>query len=202
MLVGDAVPLVTEQHHRALFRGFEARKRDRSFGELDGDDLPAGLSLLGNPAVLVDGDPVDARAPSWSERVAVLERGPVVRCVRDRDARPDGIAGPQQGAKVRLERHPEWGYYEMVPAAVAAVAAATTDLAGSRFAGAQRARATALSSVMLVSLPAGVRSLPARGLRPLIHLHGVAQRRESVAHHMWAVRHEDMLDGQIRESAE
>lgn len=89
---------MTEQHHRALFRGFEAKKRDRSFGELDYDDLPAGLSLLGDPPVLVDSDPVDARAPSWSERVAVLERGAVVRCVRDRDARPDGIAGPKKGA--------------------------------------------------------------------------------------------------------
>jgi hypothetical protein len=45
-----------------------------------------------------------------------------------------------------LEGDPERGYYEVVPAAVAALAAATTYLAGNRLVGAQRARATALSS--------------------------------------------------------
>jgi len=87
-----------------------------------------------------------ARPPSKAERVAVQERRAVVAAIWDRDARADRVAGSNEGPQVRLECDPERGYYEMVPAAVAASAAATTNLARNRFLRAQRARAIVLSS--------------------------------------------------------
>jgi hypothetical protein len=89
----------------------------------------------------------------WAERVALLKSGSIVAGVGDRDARADRVARPKESAEVRLEGDPERGYCEVVPAAVAASAAATTNLTRSRFVGAQRARADALSWLMPVSVP-------------------------------------------------
>lgn len=81
-----------------------------------------------------------------AERVAVRERLPVVARVGDYDTRADRIARSQEGPEICLEGDPQRGDDEVIPAAVRASAAGTTDLAGIRFVGAQRARATALSS--------------------------------------------------------
>jgi hypothetical protein len=151
VFVRDAVPFMAEQDHRAPRGGLQTRQSYRTFGKLDGDDLPTVISLPLDPAVFVGVDPVHARPSSWPERVAVLQRGSVVGGVRDRDAGADRVAGPEQSAQVGRERDPEWSYYEVVPAAMAASAAATANLAGSRLVGAQRARATALSSLMFAA---------------------------------------------------
>jgi hypothetical protein len=68
--------------------------------------------------------------------------------VRNRDAGTDRVTGPEQGAEIGPKGNPEWRYYEVVPAAMTASATATTNLARPRLAGAQRARATALSLLM------------------------------------------------------
>ena len=94
MLVRDAVSLVAEQDDRAFPGGLEPRQSHRPFGELHGEYPPAGGALIRDPAVLVGGDPVHARAPSRSERVTVPERGSVVRAVGDCDAGADRVAGP------------------------------------------------------------------------------------------------------------
>ena len=92
MLLGDTVPFVPEKDHGALSGGFQARERDRTLGEFDGDDLPAVGALLLDPAVLACADPVDARMAAVPEGVAVGERLAVVRRVRDGDAGADGVA--------------------------------------------------------------------------------------------------------------
>jgi hypothetical protein len=91
---------------------------------------------------------MDARPSSQSERVALREGCSVVGRVRDRDTCTDGIARPEEGSEVRLKGDPERGNNEVVPAAVAATAPVTTNVAGTGFLRAQRARATALSSLM------------------------------------------------------
>jgi hypothetical protein len=92
---------------------------------------------------------MDARSSSRAKGVALLKRGSIVPGAGDRDARADRVALPKESAEVRLEGDPERGYYQVVPAAAAASTAVTTNLARSRFVGAQRARAAALSSLML-----------------------------------------------------
>jgi hypothetical protein len=71
---------------------------------------------------------------------------PVVRSCRYCDARADRVARAEQGPEVGLEGNPQRSYDQVVPAAVPMSAAGTPDVAGSRFVGAQCARATALSS--------------------------------------------------------
>jgi len=93
-------------------------------------------------------DPVNARRSFRPKRVALLERRAVVDGVGNRDARSDGIAGPEQRPKVGSERDPQRGDDEMVPAAVTASTTVTPDVSGTGFVGAQRARATALSSII------------------------------------------------------
>lgn len=149
VFVWDAVPFVAEQDHGAPAGGLQARQGYRALGKFDGDDLPAVGTLLLDPAFPVGTDPVHARASSRPERVAVRQRRSVMRAVGDRYACADRVAGSEQGAQICFEGDPEWGNYEVVPAAVAAPAAATTNLTGSRLLGAQRARASALSSFMV-----------------------------------------------------
>lgn len=128
--------------------GSRRGQRDRSLCELYRHDPPSLSSLLLDPALLTHADPMHARPSPRSKRVATRKRTTVMLGIRDCDARADRVARPQQSAQVGPESHPERSCYEVVPAAVAAPAAATTDLAGSRLVGAQRARATALSSSM------------------------------------------------------
>lgn len=148
MLLGDAVPFVAEQYHGSPRGRLEARECNGALSEFDGHNLPPTSALLVDPAVLARADPVDARSSVWTECVAALERGPVMVGVGDGEAGADGIAGPEEGSEVGLKGDPERGDQEVIPAAMAAAAAGTTDPAGSRLVGAQRARATAPSSIM------------------------------------------------------
>jgi len=66
----------------------------------------------------------------------------------NRHARADRVAGPEERPEVGLKRDPQGGNEEVVPAAVPALAATATDIAGPGLCGAQRARASALSSFM------------------------------------------------------
>jgi hypothetical protein len=109
VLGGDALGLVAEKDDGRLRGGRQARQRDGVVGEFDGEDLPPGLALKANPAVLTVVDPVDAAAPSQASRVPDGERLAVVRGVGDRDAGAGRIAGAQQGAEVGLVGDPERG---------------------------------------------------------------------------------------------
>jgi hypothetical protein len=91
--------------------------------------------------------------------------------VRDGDTRANRIASAEKCPEVGPERHPERGYYEVVPAAMAAPAAATTNLARSRLVGAQRARATAHSSFIRPGYR-GSSALADRQRRSVLRRHG------------------------------
>jgi hypothetical protein len=91
VLSGDALGLVAEQHDGWLSGGRQTGKRDRVVGQFDGEDLPAGLALESDPAVLAGGDPVDAAALGETARVADGQRVAVVRGVGDCDARAGGV---------------------------------------------------------------------------------------------------------------
>ena len=69
-----------------------------------------------------------ARASS-QDKVALRQRGPVVRRVRYGEARADRVAGAQQGAEVGVVGDPERRDDEMVPAAVPGGAALAAQVA-------------------------------------------------------------------------
>jgi hypothetical protein len=94
-----------------------------------------------------------ARTSSRPECVATLKRLAVVVCPWNCEASADRVAGSKQGPKVRLKGDPERGNYKMAPAAMTASATVTQDLSGTRFAGAQRPGAAALSSFIDPRLP-------------------------------------------------
>jgi hypothetical protein len=146
------MPLVSQQHNGPPTRGLKPRQRHGALGELDGDDLPAKRALLIDPSLLIGADPVNVGPALGAQGVPVRECSPVVRRVRNRDTRSDGIARPEQGAEVRLERDPQRGNDEMVPASMATPTSSTADVAAPRLLGAQAPGAAALSSRTPTSL--------------------------------------------------
>jgi hypothetical protein len=74
---------------------------------------------------------IPRRPSARTERVTMRKRMPVVLGIGDRDARSDRVAGTKQGPEVGLKGDPKRSYYEVVPAAVAASATPTTNVAGN-----------------------------------------------------------------------
>ena len=101
---------------------FESRERDRSICQFHGHDSSAVRTVLFDPPVLTSADPVGARSSAGTERVALLERGPVVLSVGNRDACADRVAGTQERPEVRSESDPERRDDEVVPAALSPIA--------------------------------------------------------------------------------
>jgi hypothetical protein len=103
-------------------------------------------------SLLAGADPVNVGPALGAQGVPVRERSPVVRRVRNCNTRSNGVARPEQGAEVRLERDPERGDDEMVPASMATPTSSTADVAAPRLLGAQAPGAAALSSLTAASL--------------------------------------------------
>ena len=129
----------------------------------------------GDAALFAGPHPVDARIAPRAECVALGQRLPV-RGVGDREARTDRVACAQECPEVGLERDPQRGRDEVVPAAVMALPPSATDVARPGLGGAQRAGAHALSWLMLTTVPAGdggrcsqsrMGAYYAAGIRPL-----------------------------------
>ncbi len=125
----------------------QARQRDRALRQLDGHDPPAVRPLVLDPALAPAVDPVDARPPAGSQRVALGESRAVVRGVGHRHTRAHGVAGAQQRPEVGLERDPQRRHQQVVPAAVASAPAAAADLPPPRLRRGQSTGAHALSSL-------------------------------------------------------
>lgn len=120
-LLRYATMFVTEEDDRSLPRWLESGERHRVLGQLDGDHDASPLAFSLDPGQLRSVEPVDVRPPL--ECVAACERPPVVLAGRDRHARTDGVACPQQRPEVRLVSDPERGGDEVAPATMLATPA-------------------------------------------------------------------------------
>lgn len=147
-VIGDPLPLVTQQHDRPLASRLDQVKRRGAFRQLHRHDPPAGRPLIGDPALLAAGKPVDARAPAGAQRVTDGQRLPVVGRARHRDARADRVARAQEGAQVRAVGHPQRRDDQMVPAPVLPCAPAPTQVPATGLGRAQRTGTAVLSSVI------------------------------------------------------